>query len=205
MTKNIAHTPETLDDLALRAAVLNVLKGRVTQAEKDTKETIARMFRAGGNVKVVSPVDGKPIATVTKAVDTRRAVVVARGDLDEWVSTHYPEKVETVTGVDPAQVGDLLDYLRENAPWFIQETRRVPDWVVNELVVKSTEVGEVVGWGGECGENAPAGIEVVTAQGTVRVTIDKNGGAELVDQLWADGAIDFDGNRIEIENAKEDA
>lgn len=178
-----------------RLAVLNVAKQRVTQAERDERDALARSLRSGETLQATNPQNpNQVIGKVTKAKPTTRATVSSRPDVEAWITERYPEKLVTGTRLDEERLPELIGFLGENAPWFLAEEPQVPDWAVHELVVKSTAAGQPIGWGGEIGEDAPAGLVVTEFEGAVKVTIDKNGGAELVDELWCAGVLDFAGN-----------
>jgi len=88
--------------------------------------------------------------------------------------------------------------LREHAPRLLAKKTRVPGWAVNELVTRSKGAGEPVGFGGECGEHAPPGIEVSTPPGVLSVTVDPTTGPPAFRELWDTGMFGMDGTVIQL-------
>ena len=186
-----------LDRAVLRVAVLTVIQGRVAEAVDTARAEVRNATHKGDSLTAVHPAaNERPIAKVTHSTPKKRAEVYDRPAVDAWILANYPDKAETNTKVIGSQA-DVLDVLREHAPFLLEDVKEVRDWAVNELQLKSAAAGEPVGYGGEIGELAPPGIRVSTPDGTLRVTVAANA-AEVVDQLWIDGLIDLDGNLLEL-------
>lgn len=189
-----APTPR---DVALRLGVLTVLKARVTEAEQDARRALAALMAKGDTTVVTNPVNPvQEIATVTRSKPKPKADVTSRSKVEEWVRANYPGKVETKTRVTGPQ-HEVLEVLREHAPWLIEDTTVVPDYVVNELCLLASRAGEPVGFGGEMGEHAPPGITVNTPEGSLRVTV-AAGGVDVVEEMWAAGVVDLDGQVLAL-------
>ncbi len=188
--------PQTtpLDSALLKLGVLTVLQSRVAEAVGEARTAVLQATRKGDTLTVAHPDSDEEIAKVTHSKPKPKAVVTDVRALDAWVLTNYPNKAATKVIGSQA---DVLDVLREHAPFLLEEVAEVRDWARNELTVKSSAAGEPVGFGGEIGENAPPGIKVITPDGVLRVLVAKNA-AEVVDQLWLDNRVDLDGNLLEL-------
>lgn len=185
------------DAALLKLGVLTVLKNRVTEAERDARNVVSGLLAKGDNSTVANPVNsGQAIVEVNKSKPKSRATVESRRDVEAWIRSNYPGKAETKTVVIGSQA-DVIDVLREHAPFLLDEVSEIPDYVVNELVLKAQAAGEPVGFGGEIGEKAPPGITVSAPEGTLRVIV-QDGGADIVDEMWAAGVVDLDGQIVAL-------
>jgi hypothetical protein len=185
------------DAALLKLGVLTVLKNRVTEAERDARNVVAGLLAKGDNSTVSNPTcPEQAIVEVNKSKPKNRATVDSRREVEMWVRANYPGKAETKTVVIGSQA-DVIAVLREHAPFLLDEVTEVPDYVINELVLKSQAAGEPVGFGGEVGEKAPPGLTVSTPEGTLRVTV-QDGGADIVEEMWAAGVVDLDGQLVAL-------
>jgi hypothetical protein len=181
----------------LRLGVLTVLKQRVTEAERDARNVVSGYLNKGNNSTVVNPANPEQvIAEVGKSKPKNRAEIESRRAVEAWILANYPGKAETKTVVIAPQA-DVIEVLREHAPFLLDEVTEVPDYVVNELVLKSQAAGEPVGFGGEIGDKAPPGITVSAPEGTLRVVV-QDGGADVVEDMWAAGVVDLDGQLVAL-------
>jgi hypothetical protein len=185
------------DKALVRLSVLTVLKGRVEEAERKARTTAMGFLKNGDSTTVSNPVGpDQEIAEVKRTKPKSRAVVTSRGEVEAWIVANYPGKAERKTRVIGSQA-DVIDVLREHAPFLLEEVVEVPDFVVNELVLKAQAAGKPVGFGGEIGEKAPTGIAVEPQEGQLRVSL-KDGGADVVEEMWAAGIVDLDGQVLEL-------
>jgi hypothetical protein len=185
------------DAALLRLGVLTVLKNRVMEAERDARDAVSGYLNKGNNSTVTNPLNGEQsIAEVSKTKPRNKADVVNRRAVETWILANYPGKVESKTVVIGSEA-DVIDVLREHAPFLLDQVTEVPDYVVNELVLKSQAAGQPVGFGGEVGEKAPPGITVSAPDGQLRVVV-QEGGAEAVEEMWAAGVVDLDGQLIAL-------
>ena len=185
-----------LDELLLKLGVLTVLQSRVAEAVDAARSEVLKTTRKGDTLTIAHPDGDEEIAKVTHSKPKPKAVVTDVRALDAWVLANYPGKAETFTKVIGSQA-DVLDVLREHAPFLLEEVTEVRDWTRNELTKKSATAGEPVGFGGELGEDAPPGIDVSFPDGVLRVLVAANA-PEVVDQLWLDHRVDMDGNLLEL-------
>lgn len=194
-TNGAAPTPR--DAALLRLGVLSVLKARVTEAEQDAREQVVALMNKGDSSTVTNPANPEQeIVSVTKSKPKPRAEVTSRSKVEQWVRDNYPGKVETRARV-VGSPSEVLDVLREHAPWLIEDTTEIPDYVVNELCLMTQKAGEPVGFGGEVGEHAPPGIAVSTPAGSLRV-VPSPAGADVVEEMWAAGVVDLDGRLLAL-------
>jgi hypothetical protein len=185
------------DAALLRLGVLTVLKNRVTEAEREARSAVADYLGKGNSSTVTNPAKPEqPIVEVSKTKPKNRADIDDRRAVEGWILANYPGKAETKTVVIGSQA-DVIDVLREHAPFLLDEVTDVPNYVVNELVLKSQGAGEPVGFGGETGEKAPPGITVSAPDGQVRVNVHE-GGADVVEEMWAAGVVDLDGQIVAL-------
>lgn len=185
------------DAALLRLGVLTVLKNRVTEAEREARAAVSGYLNKGNNSTVTNP--AKPeqvIAEVNKTKPRNRVDVDNRGAVEQWILANYPGKAETKTVVIGSQA-DVIDVLSEHAPFLLDTVTEVPNYVVNELVLKSQAAGQPVGFGGEMWEKAPPGITVSAPDGQLRVNV-QDGGAEVVEEMWAAGVVDLDGQIVAL-------
>lgn len=186
-----------LDRAVLRLGVLTVLQTRVAEAVDKARSEVHGATRKGDSLTAVHPDDDeRAIAKVTHFAPKKKATVVDRAAVDAWILANYPDKTETNTKVIGSQA-DVMDVLREHAPFLLEDVTEVRDWARNELLLKSAAAGVPTGFGGEIDEHAPPGIQVTSPAGVLRVTVQPNA-AEVVDELWLDGLIDLDGNLLEL-------
>jgi hypothetical protein len=192
---NAALSPR--DAALLKLGVLTVLKNRVTEAERDARNVVSGLLAKGDNSTVSNPANPEQaIVEVNKSKPKSRAIVESRRDVEAWIRANYPGKTETKTVIIGSQA-DVVDVLREHAPFLLDKVTEIPDYVVNELVLKSQAAGEPVGFGGEIGEKAPPGITVSAPEGTLRVIV-QDGGADIVEEMWAAGLVDLDGQLVAL-------
>lgn len=185
------------DAALLRLGVLTVLKNRVMEAERNARDAVSGYLNKGNNSTVTNPLNGgQSIAEVNKTKPKNKAEIVNRRAVETWILANYPGKAESKTVVIGSQA-DVIEVLREHAPFLLDQVTEVPDYVVNELVLKSQGAGEPVGFGGEVGEKAPPGITVSAPDGQLRVVI-QEGGAEVVEEMWAAGVVDLDGQLVAL-------
>ena len=179
-------------DVALRRlALLTALKDRVVEAEKQAYAAASTHLGKGDTSTIVNPANPEEvIVKITKVRGRKRADITHRGDVEKWVVANYPGKTETKTVVNGSQA-DVIAVLREHAPFLLEEVTEVPAHAVNELCLLSAAAGEPVGFGGEIGEQAPPGIEVVEHGVTVRV-LRQPGGQDVVARMWRSGAVSLD-------------
>lgn len=184
------------DRAVMRLGVLTGLLVRVKAAEGKAREEVTAALGKGDAKTARSPIDDDVLIKASMSDPKDEATVIDRKAVDAWICDNYLAKTEIVTRIIGSNA-DVLDALREHAPFLVEDVRVVPDWAVNELVVKSAGAGEPVGYGGEMGEQAPPGIKVSKPDGRLTVSKGKNA-QHALEQMWAAGLVDLDGNLREI-------
>lgn len=186
-----------VDRNLLRLGVLTVLQSRVAEEVDRLRAAVHAAMKRGDRRAVTHPDDeSQPIAEISVTKPKPVAEVTHREALDAWIVANYPAKTEKRPKILGSEQ-DVLDVLREHAPYLLDDVVEVDDWARNELLTKSAAVGEPIGYGGELGEHAPPGIEVSTPDGQLRVNLSKTA-ADVVDQLWLAQRVDMDGHLLEL-------
>lgn len=186
------------DNALLRTAVLAFLAKRVKVEGDAARADIASVMSKGDTLAVRSPLDGSKIGRVSKSDPKPRATVTNRALVEEWITHHYPDKLIERAEIS-GPMAEVIQVLREHAPHLVTDRKSVPDWAINELAVKSEQAGEPIGYGGELGEHAPRGIEVVIPDGVITVVLDKCNAEPAIRALWDARLVDMDGNVRQIE------
>jgi hypothetical protein len=142
---------DQIDRLARRLLLLSALAKTVAEAKADTKDELHQLIRPGTTLRPV--VGGKPAGSVSYTVGRVTAAVTNETAFGEWVLAHQPGEVDLVVAVKP-------DY-------------RVA------VLAASEEANQPCAPTGECGPDAPAGIRVATAPGSLSARPDPKRAAEL--------------------------
>lgn len=187
-----------IDQVMLRLAYIAFISGAVAEADRETRSAARDLMRKGDSLTCWSPLDAtKKLLRTSMSNPKPVARVVDEAALDEWIRETYPDKVdtrETVVGTE----AEVVKVLRKHAPRLLAKQTVVPGWAVNELLTRSKGAGEPVGFGGECGEDAPPGIEVTVPAGVLSVTVDKTTGPKAFRELWDAHMFGMDGTVISL-------
>lgn len=191
-------TPQ--DRAVLNAAVLTWMQKQLKTGVDEARLLADGLMKKGDTISARSPLDDTKIARVSKSDPKRRALITDRAAVEAWINERYPDKLverTEITGPMP----EVLAVLRAHAPHLVTDRKSVPDWAVNELLLKAEKAGAPVGYGGELDDHAPPGIEVSTPDGVVSVTLDKANADEAIRALWDAHLVDMTGVR-QIEAAE---
>lgn len=132
---------------------------------------------------------------MSKSDPKRRATVTNREALEWWITSRFPEKLVERTEIT-GPMHEVLQVLREHAAHLVTDRKSVPDWAVNELLVKAEKAGKPVGFDGELDDHAPPGICVDVPDGVVSVVLDKTNADAVMRELWDAHMIDMTGVRL---------
>jgi hypothetical protein len=154
-----------LDWLAKALGVVQSERERLAEVEGQIRQRLTNALGPGGSRSVYDPQHpGKKDWKGWKATATEmsyQACVEDRGAASGWVLAQYPEKAEHRVRISPeVPEREVLNVIRTHAKHMLEEVVEVPDYVLNELVAKSRQAGQPVGFGGEVGQSAPPGIKV---------------------------------------------
>lgn len=187
-----------VDRAVLNVSVLTWMAKRIKVTLDEGRASLGLLMKKGDTLAARSPLDDSRIARVSMSDPSRTATVSNRAALDGWIRERYPEKLverTEITGPMP----DVLAMLRKHAPELVDDVKSVPDWAVNELLKKAEGLGFPIGYGGECGDDAPPGIAVKTPDGVLTVRLDNPGADVAIRALWDARLVDMDGHIAEIE------
>jgi hypothetical protein len=188
------------DRAVLAAAVLTFLQKRIKAEADAARLVVAEHLKKGDTLSARSPLDDVKIARVGKSDPKARASFSDQPAAEQWVTDRYPEKlVERTEIVGP--MAEVLQVLRDHAPHLVADRKSVPDWALNELLVKAEQLGRPVGFGGELDEHAPPGIEVTVPEGVLTVVLDKANAESAIQALWDAHMVGMDGSVRQIEGA----
>ena len=189
-----------VDAAVLNAAVLTWMQRQLKTGVDDARAVADGLMKKGDTISARSPIDDTKIARVSKSDPKRRATVTNREALEWWITSRHPEKLverTEITGPMP----EVLQVLREHASHLVADKKSVPDWAVNELLLKAEKAGKPVGYGGELDDHAPPGITVAVPDGVVSVVLDKANAEDAIRALWDAHLVDMAGVR-QIEAAE---
>lgn len=185
------------DRAVLRVSVLTWMSKRIRAENDGARVEASEQLKKGDTLSARSPLDDTRIARVSMSDPKPTATVTNRIALDVWITGHYPEKlVERTEIVGP--MSDVLAVLRKFAPDLIEDVKSVPDWAVNELLKKAEGLKQPVGYGGECGADAPPGITVKVPDGVLTVRLDDTA-TDAIRAMWDARLVDMDGHLLQIE------
>lgn len=153
------------DWLSKALGVVQDKREELEQLESKIRNRLVDTLGPGGSRSVYDPQHiGKKEWKGWKATATEmayQAVIADRSQVDEWVLKHYEEKAEPRVRISPeVPEREVLNVVRKHAKHMLEEVIEVPDHVVRELVVRSQQAGQPIGFGGEVGKDAPPGITV---------------------------------------------
>lgn len=185
------------DRAVLRVSVLTWMAKRI-KAENDTARLeAAELLKKGDTLSARSPLHDTRIARVSLSDPKPTATVTNRIALEAWITGHYPEKLVERTEII-GRMSDVLAVLRKFAPELIEDVKSVPDWAVNELLKKAEGLKQSVGYGGECGADAPPGITVKVPDGVLTARLDDTA-TDAIRAMWDARLVDMDGHLLQIE------
>lgn len=189
-----------VDRAVLNVAILTFLQKRLKDETDTTRGQASELMKKGDTLSARSPIDDSKIARVSKSDPKKRATVTDRLAVEQWVTDRHPEKlVERTEIVGP--MPDVLAVLRAHAPHLVEDKKSVPDWAVNELLLKAEKAGVPVGYGGELDDLAPPGITVTNPDGVLSVVLDKTNAEAAIRAMWDAHLVDMDGLKL-IEGEK---
>jgi hypothetical protein len=192
------------NDALVRAGFLSFMDKQVIKPSAEEVRAGAVLHcEPGESGAIRSPLDGGRVGRYSVTDPQYAGSVSDRSAADRWVLEHYPEKGKTRTRItDQVEAAKVLRAAgRED---LVVDERYVPDHVVHELVVKSESAGEPVGFGGEAGADAPAGVRVLKPSPQLRITLDKDKAGPAYWALWESGALAVTGELKQIEGASGD-
>jgi hypothetical protein len=176
-------------DLALRALVVKYVADVATAAIKDRRAALADELANGDRVSVTAP--DQPdldLGCVLRTKPKGSAAVTDRHAFAKWMVTNYPERVQDVTAISTAHLGEAIQILREHAPYVLVEVATVTDWAEAEVLKVTERAKEPCGPGGEL--DVPGIGYVPPGPGVVTVRLSEDGPA-AIEQLWREGRIDL--------------
>lgn len=176
----------------LNVAILTFLQKRLAGDVDTIRGHASSLMKKGDTLSARSPLDDVKIARVSKSDPKKRATVDDRKALEQWVTDRHPEKLME-RGEIVGPMPEVLATLREHAPHLVADKKSVPDWAVNELLLKAEKAGVPVGYGGELDEHAPPGITVTNPDGVLSVVLDKTNAEAAIRALWDARLVDMDG------------
>jgi hypothetical protein len=191
-----ALTP--VDLAVLRVSVLTWMGKRIKAETDIARVEAAVLMKKGDTIAARSPLDDTRIGRAMMSDPKRIATVTNRPALEVWITGRYPEKLVQRTEI-VGPMSDVLEVLRKFAPHLVEDVKSVPDWAVNELLKKAEGLGRPVGYGGECGTDAPPGIAVATPVGVLTVRLDADNADAAVRAMWDVHLVDIDGHIKQIE------
>jgi len=147
----VTDPADQIDRLARRLLLLSALAKTVAEAKADTKDELHQLIRPGTTLRPV--VAGKPAGSVSYTVGRVTAAVSNEQAFADWVLANEPGEVDLVVAVKPQYRRAVLD--------------------------ASEAANQPCAPTGECGPNAPAGIRVATAPGSLSARPDPKRAADL--------------------------
>lgn len=153
------------DWLTKALGVVQSERARLEEIEEKIRKRLTDALGPGGSRSVYDPQHlGKKDWKGWKATATEmsyQACVEDRSAAEDWVLAKYPEKAEHRVRISPeVPEREVLNVIRSHAKHMLEEVVVVPDYVLNELVARSRQAGQPIGFGGEVGKSAPPGIKV---------------------------------------------
>jgi hypothetical protein len=121
------------------------------------------------------------------------AVVTDRHAFTKWMATNYLERVQDVTTISTANLGEAIQILREHTPHVLVKVATVTDWAEAEVLKVTERAKEPCGPGGEL--DIPGIGYVPPGPGAVTVRL-SNDGPAAIDQLWREGRIDLTSGEV---------
>jgi len=190
-----------VDRAVLNVAILTFLQKRLKDETDTIRGHASSLMKKGDTLSARSPLDDVKIARVSKSDPKKRATVTNREAVEQWVTDRHPEKlVERTEIVGP--MPEVLATLRAHAPHLVADKKSVPDWAVNELLLKAEKAGQPVGYDGELDDHAPPGITVTNPDGVLSVVLDKANAESAIRAMWDAHLVDMDGLK-QIEGDKQ--
>lgn len=188
-------TAQNLEAILVRAAVANHNADRAVKADVAAKKDVVKVLGRKGSRPVMNPLNpAEEFVQVTVSKLTYTAKPVDPAATRQWIEQKYPEKVEKrrrITTKFSAQ--HIIEILEDLAPFLLETVKVIPDHVLGELVRKSQQAQQPMGFGGEVGEDAPPGIVVEPSAPKVMYTF-RN--PNIVDDLLINGVVDMEGNLL---------
>lgn len=179
----------SVQDTALAMVVINHMMDQLKPAQAALRTHAVELMAKKERVVARSPLDDSELGMITKSAPQAKAAVTDLKALYAWVRDTYPDKLE-VTTVITGSATQVKDALALHAPELIDQVLTMPDWVVNELLLKSKAAEAPCGWGGEA--DVP-GIVVTTPDGNVSVPANPTDMGEAIAALVRAGVVNLDG------------
>jgi hypothetical protein len=174
--------------IAQKLALTKWLTDRLAALRKDDLLPEAQAELVAGERAAVK-FGGDVAAWISMPQPTTTVSVTDEGKLLAWAQENAPHAVETVTEV--AVTGELIRYLRQNAPEFLAERQRVaPDWAEDAKTGLKAK-GFYVTWQGEKVPEVP-GITVSSGESVPRVTLTSDASL-VIGRAWQNGDIGLSG------------
>lgn len=178
------------DELMQEVAALKVISEFTKERYDEARARADLAMKSGDRRQVYSPIDGKThIGAVSKSKPEPKAIITDRAALTEWLSSRYPNMVESGTAVN-ASDREILDLVFRHAPHLLKHTKSVKKDALVQLQKDAVRIGVPVGPGGEA--DMP-GLTVEMRDPVVSCLPDKESGLLAVMEMVHNGRMYLDG------------